>query len=242
MLIVHGVGEHSGRYEHVGGWLAERDFSVEAFDLVGCGATGGARADIEDWATFLDQIEAHLRPMIEDSLPAIVIGHSMGGLLAAEYLASERIHPDLAVLSAPGLAGGAPWQRTLAKILSPVVGGLSIPSGIKGEALSRDPAVGEAYFADPLVVTKATVRFGNALFTAMDRTAANVARITVPTLVLHGTNDTVVPTEASEVFESVPAAERRLYQDLRHELFNEPEGHEIVDEVADWVDARIASS
>lgn len=242
VLIVHGLGEHSGRYEHVGGWLSERGFTVEAFDLIGCGATGGARADIADWTTFLDQIESHLAPMIDDPLPSVLYGHSMGGLLAAEYLASQRPRPDLAVLSAPGLAGGAAWQRSVAKILSTVIGRASIPSKINGEDLSRDPAVAEAYFADPLVHTKATVRFGDALFRAMDRTRASVGLIEVPTLVIHGTADNIVPIHASEVFESVESAERRTYPDLRHELHNEPEGQEIFGEVIDWIEDHLPSA
>lgn len=241
VLIVHGISEHSGRYEHVGGWLADRGFAVEAFDLIGCGATGGTRADIEDWSLLLDQIHAHLAPMIDDALPSILLGHSMGGLLAAEYLASERPHPDLAVLSAPGLAGGAPWQHVLSRILAPIIGGMVIPTGVKGEQLSRDPAVGEAYFADPLVYPKSTVRFGHALFQAMDRTTAHVGRITTPTLVLQGSEDSIVPPDGTRVFEDVASAERRVYPDLRHELFNEPEGKQIVDEVADWIEGRLSS-
>lgn len=240
-LLVHGISEHSGRYEHVGGWLADRGFGVESFDLIGCGATGGTRADIEDWSLFLDQIQAHLAPLIDDPRPSILIGHSMGGLLAAEYLASERPHPDLAVLSAPGLAGGAAWQRTLSRMLSPVLGKLSIPTGVKGEDLSRDPAVGEAYFADPLVHPKATVRFGHTMFEAMDRTSASVRQITTPTLVIHGTADAVVPPESTRIFDDVEAAERRTYPDLRHEVFNEPEGNQVVDEVVDWLEARLSS-
>lgn len=241
VLIVHGISEHSGRYEHVGSWLAERGFAVEAFDLIGCGATGGTRADLEDWSLFLDQIQGHLDPMIEDALPSVLLGHSMGGLLAAEFLASERSHPDLAVLSAPGLGGGAPWQRLLSRVLSPVIGRVVIPTGVKGEELSRDPAVGEAYFADPLVYPKATVRFGHALFEAMERTTANVGRITTPTLVLQGTEDRIVPPESTRVFDRVASAERRTYPDLRHELFNEPEGKQIVDEVIDWIDEHLSS-
>lgn len=240
VVLVHGVSEHSGRYEHVGDWLSERGFAVESFDLIGCGATGGARGDITEWSEFLDQIEGHLAPKVSDSTPTVLMGHSMGGLLVAEYLTEERPHPDLAVLSAPGLAGGAAWQRSAARILSSVLGGLVLPAAVKGEDLSRDPSVGEAYFADPLVYTKGTVRFGHQLFTAMDRTTAALATITVPTLVLHGTDDRVVPPVSTEVFESVPSAERRTYSDLRHELFNEPEGQQIVAEVADWIDSHIS--
>ena len=239
VVIVHGISEHSGRYEHVGDRMSEAGLSVEAFDLIGWGASGGPRGDIDDWTRLLDQIQDHLEPLVEGDRPTVLFGHSMGGLLATEYLLSERPHPDLAVLSAPALQGGAPWQRTLAKALSGVLGGVRIPADISGDQLSRDPAVGEAYFADPLVDTRATVRMGHALFSAMDRTSPLVGGLDVPTLVLHGSADTVVPPSASEAFEHVPLAERRLYADLRHELHNEPEGPEIIDEVIGWIRGRI---
>lgn len=239
IVLVHGVSEHSGRYEHVGAWLADRGFSVEAFDLIGCGATGGARGDITQWSEFLDQIEGHLLPALAMSAPSVLVGHSMGGLLVAEYLTGERPQPDLAVLSAPALEGGSAWQRQLARLLTPVMGKVTIPTTVKGDNLSRDPLVGEAYFADPLVYTKGTVRFGKEFFAAMDRTRQGLSRISVPTLILHGTDDKVVPTQSSEAFENLPGAERRTYPDLRHELFNEPEGEQIVNEVADWIEAHL---
>lgn len=240
IVLVHGVSEHSGRYERVGGWLAAAGFDVEAFDLIGCGATGGSRGDISDWTKFQDQIEGHLAPKVAQPMPSILIGHSMGGLLVAEYLSSVRPMPDLAVLSAPGLAGGAKWQRTVATATSRFLGRVSVPSAVKGADLSRDPAVGAAYFADPLVHTKGTVRFGRSLFDAMDRTTSQIGQISVPTLVLHGTADLIVPPESSEVFEGVPGVERRTFPDLRHELFNEPEGEQIVGDVIQWIDERLA--
>ena len=85
------------------------------------------------------------------------------------------------------------------------------------------------------------MRLGDALFQAMDRTNSKVGLIHVPTLVIHGTADTVVPPGASEVFEHVESAERRTYPDLRHELHNEPEGPQVVGEVADWIEERLSS-
>lgn len=240
VLIVHGISEHSGRFEHVGSWLAERGFSAEAFDLIGCGATGGRRADIEAWTDLLDQIQSHLVPLIESPLPVVLLGHSLGACLVTEYLESERPQPDMAVLSAPAV-GAFAWQRALKKLLKPLGGAVRISTFIKGEHLSRDPAVGEAYFSDPLVYTKPTIRFVSSFFEAQDRAGAHVDRITVPTLVLHGAADPSVAVGVSEVFESVPVAERRTYPDLRHELFNEPEGRQIVDEVADWIDSQLRS-
>lgn len=239
VLIVHGINEHSGRYEHVGEQMSAAGFAVEGFDLIGWGASGGARGDIEDWTMLLDQIQGHLESLLSNPRPTVLYGHSMGGALAAEYLVAERPQPDLGVLSAPALAAGEAWQRALARALSGILGGLRLPSGLDGSQLSRDPSVGAAYFSDPLVDTKATVRMGQAFFSAMDRTNAAIGRLTIPTLVIHGTADTIVPPSASEPFEAIDVAERRTYPGLRHELHNEPEGPEIIREVIEWISARI---
>lgn len=241
IVIVHGIAEHSGRYERTGATLADHGFSVRAMDLVGCGATGGRRGDVTDWVLYLDQIEEQLAHARETRRHVVLLGHSMGGLIALEYSLAERPHPDLLVLSAPALRGGAPWQRRLAPILARVAPALPVPNQLKGGQLATDPAVGQAYFADPLVHTSATARMGHQLFAAMDRTREAIDRLDVPTLVLHGGDDTIVPPSASAPLEGVPAAERRLYPGLRHEIFNEPQGPEIVAEVADWIRARLES-
>lgn len=239
VLIVHGISEHSGRYEHVGEQMSTAGFAVESFDLIGWGASGGARGDIEDWTMLLDQIQGHLEPLLSTPRPTILYGHSMGGLLSAEYLLAERPHPDLAVLSAPALSGGAAWQHAVGRALSGILGKVRVPSRLQGSQLSRDPSVGAAYFSDPLVDTSATVRMGHAFFSAMDRTTAAIDRLAVPTLVIHGTADTIVPPSASEPFERLEVAERRTYSGLRHELHNEPEGSEIITEVIEWISAHI---
>lgn len=237
---MHGIAEHCGRYENTGGLLAEAGFRVRSADLIGCGATGGRRGDIADWADFLDQVGSLVAEARADGDTVVLMGHSMGGLIALEYALSERPRPDLLVLSAPSLSGGSAWQRRLAAVLSRVAPRLSVPNLLKGEQLSRDPSVGERYFADSLVHTSTTARMGHALFTAMDRAQAALSRLDVPTLVLHGGSDTIVPPTATVELGSLPDVERRLYPGLRHELFNEPEGPDIVADVSDWISARLA--
>ena len=236
VVLVHGLGEHSGRYERTGGLLAEAGLAVEAFDLVGFGGTGGRRGDIESWDTYLEQVHDHLTTV--DS-PAVLLGHSMGGLIALDYLLSGRPRPDLAVLSAPGLGGGKAWQRKVAPLLARLAPTAAIPTKIDGSQLSRDPAVGEAYFADPLVLTRVSARLGAELFGAIDRVLAGLDRLEVPTLVLHGGADTLVPPQASLPLAKVPCVERRVYPKLRHELFNEPEGPEVVGDVVAWIEERL---
>ena len=235
VVLVHGIGEHSGRYAHSGSWLTEAGYRVRAFDLLGHGASSGPRGDIANWSLFLDQVEGHLRVMRTEGRPLILFGHSMGGLIAAEYAVSDRPQPDLLVLSAPALLGGAKWQRALAPHVGRAFPTASLPTAVKGDQLSRDPAVGEAYKSDPLNLFKATARLGAHIFAAQDRVTPVLSQISVPTYVFQGGEDTLVPPEASQLMLGLPGVERRLYANLRHETLNEPEGEQVMTEVIEWL-------
>lgn len=238
IVLVHGIGEHSGRYARPGSLLAEGGYRVRGYDLLGFGASSGGRGDIAKWSLFLDQVEGHIKAARTPGRPLVLMGHSMGGLIALDYALSERPRPDLLVLSAPAIGGGKPWQKSLAPFLGRTFPTLSLPTRVRGDQLSRDPAVGEAYFADPQVLTKATMRLGAGLFSAQDRVVAALGSLTVPTLVIHGGIDTLVPTESSAMLASLPTVERRVFGDLRHETFNEPEGPSVIAEVIDWIDSH----
>jgi acylglycerol lipase len=239
VVLVHGIAEHSGRYERTGSLLAEAGFHVRSFDLIGFGATGGRRGDIDDWSRYHDQIERHVKWAREQGPRVILFGHSMGGNLALGYTLSDRPRPDLLILSAPALGGGAAWQKKLAVIAARLAPTVPVPQALKGEQLSRDPAVGEAYFADPLVYTKATPRLGLALFQAMEDLTESASRLDVPTLVLHGSADSIVPPGSTALLGELHGVERRLLPDLRHEILNEPEGPDLVRDCVAWIDARL---
>ena len=239
IVLVHGLAEHSGRYERTGDLLSDAGFHVRAFDLIGAGGTGGKRWDIDRWSRYHDQVERHMSWARERGKPVILMGHSLGGNLALGYAESRRPAPDLLVVTAPGVEGGAAWQKAAAPIVANLAPGLYMPNGVKGDQLSRDPAVAEAYFADPLVHVKSTTRLGAALFQAMSDVVADAERIDPPTLVLHGAADPIVPPQSTAFLGELPGVERRLYPGLRHEILNEPEGPEIVAEIVDWINNRI---
>ncbi|HEX2470489.1 MAG TPA: alpha/beta hydrolase, partial [Candidatus Limnocylindrales bacterium] len=162
--------------------------------------------------------------------------HSMGGLIAAGYLLTDRPRPDLTVLTAPALDSTlAGWKKGVALMLGVVAPTLTIPTGIPSESLSRDPEVGRRVKADPLNTRANTTRFGAEALKEQARVRAGARSIGGPTLVLHGLDDTLVLPASTEVFEGAPGVERRTYPGLRHELHNEPEGPAVLDDVVTWL-------
>ena len=242
LLLVHGLGDHSGRYEHVGDRFAAAGIETHAYDLRGNAGSGGRRGHVDRWSQHHDDLAERLA--VVRSLAAgrrvVLYGHSMGGLIVAGYLLSDesvsnRPRPDLVVLSAPGLDSTLPgWKKRLAPILARAAPTMAIPNGIDLSTLSRDPAVGARVAADPLVVKASTARFSAEALAEQVRVRTGARSIGLPTLVLHGLDDGLVPASASEVFEGVDGVERRTYPGLRHELHNEPEGPSILDEVIAW--------
>jgi alpha-beta hydrolase superfamily lysophospholipase len=244
VLLVHGLGEHSGRWEHVGDQLAAAGLETFGWDHRGFGASAGERAWIDHWSRFHDDVEDRLAAIRAalPGLPVILYGHSMGGLIALGYCVSDRPLPDLLVLSAPGIDDNAPrWKHALAPLLARVLPRLRIANGIPPEMLSRDPARQEATRADPLNLDASTTELGVRFFEEQARVRAAAARLSIPTLVIHGLDDPIVPPRSSEPLATLPGVTRRAYAGVRHELHNEPEGPQILADVIAWINERLGS-
>lgn len=238
LLIVHGLAEHSGRFEHVGDFLTAAGYRVTGIDLPGCGRSGGRRANVEDMDIFLDAVEEGLESA-RSELPLVLYGHSMGGLVSLTYALSDRPAPDLLVLSSPWLGNsGKDLERKAASLAAKLLPKMEIPNPLEGEALCRDAGVVQAYFDDPLVYTKTTLGQFAMVFEAQAVALADAGRLDIPTYLFLGTDD-----EAASPQYSVPLGEqdgvtRRLWPGLRHELHNEPEQGEVLGEVVEWLDAN----
>jgi len=176
-------------------------------------------------------------------VPTILYGHSLGALVALAYALWGRRAPDLLILSAPTLeAAIRGWKRVAARLLGRLVPGAALPNDIRGDQLSTDPAVGEAYFADPLVVTRTSAGFGAEWLRAMAKARESLAHLTVPTLVLHGAEDTLVPPPISEPLAAIPGVTRVLLAGLRHECHNEGGGRVALAEIGAWLDRNLAAT
>ncbi len=222
VLLLHGIAEHSGRYEHVGVTLNNAGFSVLSYDHYGHGRSGGVRGHVPSFATFLDDVEDNLGELRDSGDPVILMAHSMGGLIATAYCLSGRPLPDVLLLSGPALGAEVPkWQSIGAPIIGKIAPKLFIKNEFDGSLLSTNPAVGEQYRDDPLRIPGATAGLGLALFTAMDDTNAALSKLSVPTMVIHGGADRIVPEHFSAPIGDLPVATRQVLPGLEHEILNE---------------------
>ncbi len=245
-LIVHGLGEHSGRYGTVAEALTGDGIDVHGYDNRGFGGSAGRRAYVSRWSQLHDDLQERVTTLRAEhpDLPLILWGHSLGGLIACGYVLSPtpRPLPDLLVLSSPSIDAEVPgWKKAMAAGLSSVLPRMRMSNGPLADGLSHDPAVREAYARDPLRLASSTVRFAHEAFREQDRVQAAIAaagRMPVPTYVLHGSADPIVPVAASAPLGEKPNVTRRVHEGLRHETHHEPQHAAVLAEVVAWLEAR----
>lgn len=248
VLIVHGLGEHIGRYEHVAAQLLRCGRNVVGYDQRGHGESAGKRGRLNrpndllhDLAVVIDAVRAR------HPGPLVLLGHSMGGGVAARFVAGalDSAAPwsrpvDGLVLSSPALdAGMSANQQTLLALLGPTLPNLAMGNGVDPDLICRDPAVVAAYRADPLVHDRITPRLARAIVDAGARAIALAPRWTVPTLLLYGGADRCVEPKGSAAFAArapKSAVEAHCFPLLFHEIFNEPEKAEVLSVLGAWLD------
>lgn len=237
-MIAHGYGEHARRYDHVAGALMADGASVVALDHHGHGRSEGERASVSDPQDFIADLDTLVDRARErhPELPVVLIGHSMGGLIAARYAQQHADKLAALVLSAPVIGGNEAFAQLLA--LDPIP---EVP--IDPSVLSRDPAVGEAYAADPLVYHGAFRRETlESLFAAIEATARG-GEITLPTLWIHGEGDALAPLAATAPAADAIGAARwqtKVYPGAMHEIFNETNRDEVIRDTIRFIDAALA--
>lgn len=243
VVLVHGLAEHAGRYEHVGAWLSTRDCAVHAFDHRGHGRSDGPRGHVGAFSELLDDVEAFLESVRREhpGLPVSLIGHSMGGLVATALLCERK--PDVAGVVTSGIPleipdHVSPFRHRAARMLRRLTPRLRMAAGLDADALSRDPEVVREYVEDPLVFGRVTVSLATELLAAVTRTAGGAFQVQVPMLLLHGESDRLCPARGSRTFHAQlrgPGHRLRIYPQLRHEIFNEPEQEQVLEDLFEWL-------
>lgn len=241
LLLMHGLGEHAGRHAHVARFFTERGFAVRRYDHRGHGHSEGARGDVPDSATLLADAQAVLAhwQLTPDEGPPLLLGHSMGGLLAARFAVERRAPLSALILSSPalGLRLGS-GQRLLLKLMRALAPGLALPNGLPARFLSHDEAVVRRYLDDPLVHNKISARLLCAMLEAIDVAQQGAASLALPTLLLVSGNDKLVdPAGSDAFFRRMPAgqAAQHVYPRLYHELFNETEAASVFADLDHWL-------
>jgi len=248
VVIVHGFGEHSGRYEGVGRWLARRGVAVHAFDLRGHGRSPGRRGHADRFERLLDDLEDFLAftGELHPALPRVVLGQGGGALVAVTFAADRLPSIDGLVLSAPALVPGAtlPWTRLRGvRLLRRIWPTWTVEAPRDVAALSRDPETVRAYGADARVHRRTSVAFAAGALEAQEAALARAPRIEAPVLLMQGEADALCPVEASRAFyarlphDRVPGSALRTYPGLRHEVLNEPEREQVLGDLLAWLDA-----
>jgi alpha-beta hydrolase superfamily lysophospholipase len=243
VAIVHGVGEHSGRYPNVVPRLVADGYAVFGYDQRGHGRSPGPRVHIDSWSDYRDDLSAFLGMIAEKvpGRPVVVYGHSMGALVVAEYLLDPR--PELAGAIISGVpiepAGVVkPMLVTVARTLSGVLPRVSVGLGLDVAALSRDPEVIAAYVADPLVTSKATVRWGTESLDTVQRVTEGLSRIDIPLLVIHGEADQLnLAAGAQTLYAAAPNADKAIYLHPGgyHEPHNDTGNEIVVARISEWL-------
>jgi len=248
VLVVHGVGEHSGRYGNLQKTLVNEGWSWYGFDLRGHGQSTGRRVHIDRWDDYVNDLQRvydEVRSHAGEG-KVFVYGHSMGALITATWAAFRRPTVWGTVLSAIPLVPTLEVPKakvTAAKILSRVVPTLALANEVNPAHLSRDASVGKAYLLDPLVERKATVRWGAEILGAIAAMNARSAELEIPSLIVHGDKDPIAASVGSIELHKKAAAKDKtvhLYPGALHEVHNEldPERKKLFADVLAWLEAR----
>lgn len=243
VLIVHGLGEHSGRYDALAKWFVSHGYTVRSYDQRGHGRTPGRRGALRHSDDLLKDLTAvYENYAIHSGRHPLLLGHSMGGLVALRAVLDGRVEPSGLVLSSPALRSfEPPWMRRLAAVLARVLPNLPLRNGLPVEALSHDTSVVEEYRTDPLRTGWITPRLADFIFRAGASSIADAWRLRVPSLLLAAGSDRLVDPSGSRDFANGAWATHQLtsrfFDTLFHELFNEAETgrHQVLAQLAEWL-------
>ena len=245
VCLVHGLGEHSGRYAHVAQAFTAAGYALVTFDLRGHGKSGGKRGDVPDFEAFMDDIDLLIRTGQErcPGKPCFLYGHSMGGLLVLNYGVRRKPALNGIIATASGLRTPLSDQKAkiwLSTSLAGILPTVSLPTGLDATQISRDQAVVDAYTSDPLVHDRTTFRMARGTLNSIPWVFDHAHEIETPLLLMHGTADQITYARGTQEFASRVTCDCqvRIWDGLKHELHNEPEKEAVIRTMIEWMDAH----
>lgn len=247
LLVVHGLGEHSGRYMNVVNHFIPLGYAVYGLDHIGHGKSGGPREFVKSFEDFTDTLSIYCDMVKgwQKDKAIFLLGHSLGGTIVSYYLLDHQDDFKGAIISAPAVKVSdsvSKFTIIMSKVLSRLAPKMGVLA-LNANEISSDPAVVEAYINDPLVFHgKTPARMGAELLSAMMRITAEAGKISLPFIVVQGGEDRLVdPAGSKMLYEKASSRDKtiRFYEGLYHEVFNEPERTRVLKDVEMWLAAHV---
>jgi alpha-beta hydrolase superfamily lysophospholipase len=247
LVNLHGLGDHSGLYPTLTQHFPVRGIALYAFDMRGNGRSPGQRAYLSNWDEYRRDLAAFVAQVRtwEKNAPIFLLGNSLGGLVVLDYALEhpEQLHGVIAVVPPLGKLSVPPLLMALGRAMSRVWPRFSLNVGMDLSGLARDPAVIETVLNDPLFHRRGTARLSTEVVAAIERVQSNAARMTVPLLILHGSDDRMVPPDGSRTFFSKlqKPHEYREFAGAYHGLLADFGYEQVLEEVTRWMEQRLRS-
>ncbi len=245
--LIHGLGEHTGRYDHIGKALSKNGYHLLGFDLRGHGLSEGPRGHTPGLTNLLDDISIFIeeaKKYLTNRIPTFLYGHSLGGNLVINYRINNNLVLQGAIVTSPALILSAPqpaWKIALAKFLAEKIPHFSWKNGLEKKALSRDAAIVKAYEDDVYVHDKISARMGLDLLESGWKALENAEQWNIPLLLMHGTADRITSYQGSKAFaqKAGDSVSFVSWENYFHELHNDIDSEKVIDKMIDWLDQSI---
>ena len=249
LALLHGLGEHAGRYAHVGKVMTDAGYALIGFDLRGHGRSGGARGHSPSLDAYMRDIREFFLLMTQryPEIPHFLYGHSLGGLLALSYAIQYGQGLKGMLVTGPALRSSLQEQKgkiAMVNVLGSLLPKMTLHSGLDPTTISRDPDVVQAYIKDPLVHYHVTLGFGKTALSAIELCFARASEFRLPSLIMHGGADQLNYPSGSEDFAGIVSdaggdVTLKLWDGLFHEIHNEPEKAEVFKYMIEWLDGHL---
>ena len=249
LALIHGLGEHTGRYVHVGKTMTDVGYALVGFDLRGHGKSGGARGHFPSLDVVMQDMRQFFKYLVQryPDVPHFLYGHSLGGLLSLSY--ALQYNTGLNGVMVTGAALRSPLQEQKGKIamvnvLGSILPTITVSSGLDATTISRDADVVKKYVNDPLVHDKTSLGLGKSATKAIEFCFAHAREFKPPLLIMHGAADKLTFPSGSEDFAKLVSENNKdvtlkLWDGLYHEVHNEPEKDEVFTVMIEWLDKHL---
>ena len=245
LALIHGLGEHTGRYLHVGKAMTDAGYALVGFDLRGHGKSGGARGHFPSLNAVIQDIRQFFRFLVQryPDFPHFLYGHSLGGLLSLSYAIQYKDGLNGVMVTDVALRSSLQEQKgkiAMVNLLGSLLPTMTVPSGLDAGTISRDSDVVQKYINDPLVHDKTSLGLGKSALNAIDMCFSRAGQFSHPLLIMHGTADKLTYPSGSEDFARLASEKNndvtlKLWDGLYHEIHNEPEKAEVFKMMIEWV-------